>query len=267
LIYQMSRDEDVLGRLRAARELSRFRNDDAVWNLSSVLMGDDFYGVRMAAAISLGEIASPAALPVLIESYRSNSDPRIRRACIWAFGNFKDSDSQEERINILQEALEKDESYFVGVAAVRALANIGGEKAFDILKSALNRSSWQEVIAASVFHGLSHAKDRRALDIAFEMTEYGKPLPIRVAAISYLGSVGKELRKENADQKIVDHLTGLLKDLNIRARVTAVRALGKIGNPRALPALHDSQQLECLDMLKAAIEDAIKSISDKDMKK
>ncbi len=259
LIFQLTRDDGVMGRLRAARELSTFKGEDAVNALRAVLFGRDFYGVRMAAAISLGEIGGESARATLIEAYGASKDNRVRRSCVWAMGNFKD----EAAVDFLREVLDKDESYFVGVAAVRALANLGGDKAYDILTVSLSRASWQEIIPAAIFHGFAHAKEKRAVDLAISHSRYGKPTPIRVAALGCLGALGKELGKDQADDRIVDHLIDLLKDKNIRARVSSIRALGKIGNKRALAALREAQQRECLDQLKAALMDAIEELEKK----
>ncbi len=260
LIFQLTRAEDAMDRARAARELSVYKGEETVNALREVLLGDDFYGARMAAAVSLGEIASENSRTALIEAYRLSNDSRVRRACAWALGNFKD----EETIAILGEALRGDESYYVAVAAARALANIGGDKAFDILRDSLPRKSWQEVIAASIFHGFTQAKEKRAVDLAINHSKYGARAPIRVAAIACLGAIGKELYKEKKDDRVVDHLIELLKDKAVRARLGAVKALGKIGNKRALPPLREAQRRECLDMMKGALEDAIKALEESD---
>ncbi|MGE0128468.1 MAG: M1 family aminopeptidase [Blastocatellales bacterium] len=261
LVFQLTRAEDAMDRARAARELSMFKGEDTVNALREVLLGDDFYGVRMAAAISLGEIGGESARMAVIEAYRLSKDSRVRRASVWALGNFKD-----EAINLLGEALDKDESYYVAVAAARALANIGGDKPHDILRASISRTSWQEVIAAAIFHGFAQAKEKRAVDLAINHSKYGARAPIRVAAISCLGALGKELIKEKKDghavARIVDHLIELSKDKAVRARLGAVKALGKIGDKRALPPLREAQGRECLDMMKGALEDAIKSLEE-----
>ncbi|MBK9314326.1 MAG: HEAT repeat domain-containing protein [Acidobacteria bacterium] len=262
LTWQALRSDDCMNRIRAARELGAFKSEDVVKTLHQIIKSGDFYGVRMAAAISLGEIATESSIEAVIDGYRTCGDSRVRRACVWALGNFQDQASLDRRLDILQDAIEKDQSYFVGVAAARALAHLGGDRAWDILSRSFSRSSWQEVVNSAVFHGLSHAKDKRAVELAREQSRYGRPTPLRIAAIGYLGAIGKELHKNKADELIVDHLVELLNDSNIRARVSAVRALGKIGNPRALSPLRDAQSRECLDMLLAALEDAITSIED-----
>ncbi|HEX5082739.1 MAG TPA: M1 family aminopeptidase [Blastocatellia bacterium] len=266
LIFQLTRAEEAMDRARAARELSAFKGEETVNALREALLGDDFYGVRMAAAISLGEIGSgdartalPAAKAALVDAYRLSKDSHVRRACVHALGNFKD----EETIDILGQVLGKDESYYVAVAAARALAHFGGDKPYDILRASISRASWQEVIAASIFHGFAQAKEKRAIDLALDHSKYGASAPIRVAAIACLGALGKELNKEKKDDQTVDHLIELLKDKAVRARLGAVKALGKIGNKRALPPLREAQARECLDMMKGALEDAIKSLEEK----
>jgi aminopeptidase N len=281
LAFQLTRAEDALDRARAARELSAFKGEEIVNALIETLLSDDFYGVRMAAAVSLGEIATDSARAALSEAYRVLRDARVRRACVWALGNFKD----EATVDLLQEALSRDESYYVAVAAARALANLlgqpglsdssrpdarassaGSEKAYDILSASISRTSWQEVIAASIFHGFAQAKEKRAIDLAVRHSKYGEHAPIRVAAIGCLGALGKELNKDKKDERavghLVDHLIELLNDKAVRARHSAVKALGKVGDKRALSPLREAQRRECLDMMKGAIEDAIKSLEE-----
>ncbi|MBO0725100.1 MAG: HEAT repeat domain-containing protein [Blastocatellia bacterium] len=259
LTFQLTRAEEVMDRARAARELGAFNGGETVNALREALLSDDFYGVRMAAAISLGEIGASDARAALIDAYRLSKDSHVRRACVYALGNSKD----EETIDILGEALGKDESYYVAVAAARALAHIGGDKPYDILRASLSRASWQEVIAASIFHGFAQAKEKRAVELAIDHSKYGARAPIRVAAIACLGALGKELNKGKKDDQVVDHLIELLKDKTIRARFGAVKALGKIGNKRALQSLREAERRECLDMMKGALEDAIKSLEEK----
>jgi aminopeptidase N len=259
LTFQLTRADEAMDRARAARELSVFKGAETANALREVLLGDDFYGVRMAAAVSLGEIGGAGPRAALIEAYRLSKDSHVRRACVWALGNFKD----EETIDMLGEALGKDESYYVAVAAARALAHIGGDKPHDILRASISRASWQEIIAASIFHGFAQAKEKRAVELAVDHSKYGVRAPIRVAAIACLGALGKELNKEKKDDQVVDHLIELLKDKAVRARLGAAKALDKIGNKRALQPLREAQRIECLDMMKGAIEDAIKSLEEK----
>ncbi|MEP7272571.1 MAG: HEAT repeat domain-containing protein, partial [Acidobacteriota bacterium] len=256
LLFQLKHDEDVLGRVRAARELASSRSENIVRELNVVLEGDDFWGVRLAAALSLGEIGTAEARDALLAVLATSSDAKVRRGIACGLGSYKDS----EVVAALATALNEDQSYFVAAAAARALANIGSAEAYAILTRALAGSSWQEVVRVAVFHGFAVGKEQRSLDDALRHSRYGEHPAVRVAAITCLGALGKELHPDGGDDRIVDHLIALLKDKSIRSRVTAVRALGRIGNRRAIGPLREAMLRECLDQLKGAIEDSIDSI-------
>ena len=265
LLYQLHHDKDMLGRARAARELAAYKTDETLNALRTVLLGHDFRAVRMAAAISLGEFQAQEARRTLREAYIVCADSHVRRTCVWALGC--EANADETILPFLREVIANDPSYFVQVAAVRALGHLGakaeGSAAFDAICTALAHGSWQEAVRAAVFHTFRHAKEARAVDLALKHSQYGEHVAVRVAAIGALGTVGKELHKDKADDKIVDHLLTLLEDKAIRARIASIRALGKIGNERALPALREAQTRECLDQLKAALTDAIEGIQKK----
>lgn len=265
LIYQLQHDEDLLGRTRAARELAAYKMEETISALQQTVTSIDHRAVRMAAAISLGEIGQEDARRALLEAYKTCDDSHVRRACVWAIGNSKKAD--DVTVNFLREVSANDPSYFVGAAAIRALGKLNEQaqqpQTYDAVCAGLAHSSWQEFIRSSVFHAFRFGKEKRAVDLALKHTKYGEHIAVRVAAISYLGTIGKELHKEKAAETVVDCLLELLEDNAIRARVAAARALGKVGNERALPALQAAQNRECLDQLKAALEDAIEGIQKK----
>ena len=138
------------------------------------------------------------------------------------------------------------------------------------------------MVAASVFHGFSQGfsqgfrqgfsqaktgaqtREWRVLDLALARSAYGFPLPIRLAAIGCLANLCRESGPERKSEaaRIFSRLTELLDDPNHRARTAAVRALGKTGNPAALPRLRELAGRECLDMIRGAILDAIEKLED-----
>lgn len=262
LIFQLKCDDDMLGRLRAARELAAFRTGEVIRELTTVLCGSDFWGVRLAAALSLGEMKTDEACGALTAHFSACEDASVRRGIATALGNYKTS----EVVGLLDKALTSDQSYFVGVSAARALANIGSDEAYGILSRALSLTSWQEVIRASILNGFAQAKDKRAVDLAMTQTRYGEHQAVRVAAVSCLGALGKELHTDKADDRVVDHLIQLLNDKSIRVRTAAIRALGRVGNTRALGSLREATRNECLDQLKAALEDSISSLEKSEKK-
>jgi hypothetical protein len=86
---------------------------------------------------------------------------------------------------VIREEIEVRQSYFAAVAAVRSLAHIAGttasSEAFDILCATLDRRSWQEVVAAAVFHGFNHATGSACASTlpSAHRQPTVRPLPIR----------------------------------------------------------------------------------------
>ncbi|MFN9742496.1 MAG: HEAT repeat domain-containing protein, partial [Acidobacteriota bacterium] len=235
----------------------------------------DHPGVRIAAARALRAIGGEEAPTILVNTVRTLEPTPVRRTCLLALGQLGDP----RDLPVFREAIESSTSYFSAVAAVRALANLASQKtsgetsgeAFDILRATIERRSWQEVVAAAVLHGFNHARERRATELALQYSAYGQPLPIRLAAIGCLATLGHEFRKEQRDQKepptgaadkIYQRLVDLLSDPNHRVRTAAIRGLGKVGNPTAIPKLRLLEKEECLDMIRGALRDAITKLEE-----
>lgn len=260
LVYQATSAGALMDRVRAVRELSAWRMSESINTLADILNGNEHPGLRMAAVTSLAEIGGDQVREILVRADREADDPAVHRTILWALGLSADP----RNIPIICRPIEPEHSYFVAVGAVRSLAHIAvktaSTEAFDILSAAIDRTSWQEVVAAAVFHGFHHARDCRALDLAIAHSAYGRPLPIRLAAIGCLGAIGIELRRRNlnADSaRVASTLVDLLSDPNPRARTATIRALGKLGDSSALPRLRQLSQTECLDMIRGALLDAI----------
>ena len=260
LILQLRSASELMDRVRAARELASWRCPGSIDTLRDILNSNDHQGVRMAAATALGEIGGETSRQILITACQTITTLPVLRSAILALGQIAD----QRDIHIFRDLITTAPGYFASVAAVRSLASLGvadltGE-AREVLLRTIEVRSWQEVIAAAVFHGFNHARDRRAVDPALSHVAYGQPLPIRLAAIGCLATLGLEFRKEENSplaEKIHQRLLDLLSDPNHRVRTAAIRALGKIGNPAALPRLRLLQNQECLDMIRGALLDAI----------
>lgn len=242
LIYQLKHDEEVAGRMRAARELTSFDDETSIAALQGVLLSETFWGVGVAVAIALGEMKHHRAKEALMAGYRASKQGRVRRACIWGLGNYP---ADTEMLALLRQAAEKDESDYVAATAYQAIAHTKSEQAADLLLAALSRDSFREVIRAAAFVGLTALKDKRAIEHALKLSEYGKHPSVRDAAIRTLGEFGKE------NEKCYHQLTELLKDNSWRVRSQTLKALGKTENKAAIPLLKAAEEHEALDSLKS----------------
>ncbi len=229
LIYQVEHDDDVIGRLEAARGLAKHTSADSLAALKKAVMGDRFWGVQVNAARSLGELRTEAALETLLECV-GVKHPKARRGVAEALGNYKDSRAAKA----LMKMVAGDASYYVTSTAASSLGKTRQAEGFDALVSALGRESHMEVIRAGAVHGLAEFRGdllKKARQVVTEWTEYGRPARAREAAISALGKLGHE------DRDTLDRLTDLLDDKWYRARLFAVNALSELKEPDAIGAI------------------------------
>jgi aminopeptidase N len=225
-------DDDVRGRIDAARALGRKGEKAAIEALGKAAREDAFWGVQAEAARALGSIRSGAALDELL-SATGASNPKARRAIMRALGEFRDERAAEALERVIDNG---DASYYVEAAATAAIGKTRSERAYAALERSLNKDSFNDVIRAAAFEGFGELKDERAVSIAMEWSRYGKPSSVRGSATNALARLG-EIVPENRKEEIVDHLTELVDDPWFRSQVTAIGALATLQANKALPAL------------------------------
>jgi aminopeptidase N len=258
LLYQLTRAKSFTARMRAARSLAEFKDDEVVALLRRVLVRDEFGPVRMAAAVALSEIGTTEARDSLRASLKKEREARVRRAVAWSLGRFR---KDEKAIATLAHAMHKDESYFVAAFSMRALAHCAGEDAYEKLISMLGRDSYQDVLRATVFDSLTIAKDRRGVRLALEHTIYGLSQSVRIAATVSLGTLGKEFKDER--EEIYQRLVELLEDKTFRVRFAAIKALSTLGDVRAIAPLQRVYEREAIDALQGAARASIRTLEEK----
>ena len=237
LLHQLKHDDDILGRIDAAKELAKLATKEAVEALQQAVLHDAFWGVQAEAARGLGSVGSTAALEALLACLNVEH-PRARRGVVSALGEFRDEPPVHRgarAAETLERVLDEgDPSYYVEADAAAALAKTRSPRAFAALERALEKESHNEVIRVRTFAGFGELRDERALPIAIDWTRYGRPPQARDAAAACLGKLGHYVeRKEPA----LDRLVELLDDPSLRTRLASVGALQELDEDRAIPAL------------------------------
>ena len=194
LVYQLTRDEDVMGRMWALGQLSERRKDKSTADTEnetitkaviSSLGQDKFWGIRFEAAAALQNIPGELVKKALLAATKDQS-PRVRARAIQALGALKDS----TLAGTFQQSL-GDESYAVIRAAAEALGQTKNAAGYDSLIKLLDTSSWRDNIRLAGLNGLAALGDKRSLDIALKYSAGGNSAQIRAAAITVLAAVGK----------------------------------------------------------------------------
>jgi HEAT repeat protein len=129
--------------------------------------------------------------------------------------------------------IKTDPSYFAIAEAAQALGQSGSPQAYDELAGAVALESWQGTIQAGVLRGLAALKDPRALEAGLKYATPGNANAVRAAAFQLLAEVGK------GNDRALDTLLSALKEKSFQIKFNVVQALGKLGDPRAIPVLEE----------------------------
>jgi aminopeptidase N len=237
------------GRLLAAEQLAR-RDDAATLRALAECLerGREFWGVRAAAASSLGRLRTPEAFEVLRKGLVIRH-PKVRRAVVQALGEFRSPDAAAA----LADVLASDPSYLVAATACRALGSTRQKEAFELLQGALGRASWADVVRAAALAGLARLRDERAVPMLVEETRYGRPTRSRRAAIAALA----ELAPTRASR---EHLEDMLDDADPYLRVDVVEALSELGDPAARAALQARLGRELDGRVRRRLREALRDL-------
>ena len=190
LAYQLTRDEDVLGRVWALSQLadrvtaattSEIEKQRIAAELANAVTRDKFWGVRLDAATALANVNDPGARTALVAATR-DPNARVRARAVTSLAVSKDPS-----LASLYEKLLSDPSYAVIKAAAAALGETGSPGAYQALVKLLNIPSWRDNIKISALSGLAELQDKRALDVAFRYAGKGNLPAVKAAAIRLLG--------------------------------------------------------------------------------
>lgn len=213
LAAQAEKDRSMMSRLWAVQQLGAHGGadhsadaDERVHALARVLGTDRFYGVRAAAAASLGEMGTERAKTSLLAALRQ-PDSRVRTAVVQALGSFaKDGAVYDALVS----ALHKDDSYAVQAAAAEDIGKSGAPEAVDVLQAEAAKKPEVHVMQGTLA-GLAATRDRRAVTTLLEQARPGVPERIRASALAGLALL-KDVVERGHAQELSDVVRAALDD-------------------------------------------------------
>ncbi len=230
LIYQLKNAESVSNRADAATALGRVKgNDDVLAALGAAAASDPFWGVRNEALRSLGEIGGAAAEKRVEAAIEIEKQPWVREVAVAQLGSFKDASLGTELAKIAA----TDSAYRVRAAALQSIAQSKSPNALEVLTAAMQTDSPDDTLRRAALRAFGDLGDDKAAPLVLEWSALGKPLPLRAAAISSLGQLDRK------NKEITHALISYVKEGHRDVRFPAVFALGRRGDPEAIPALEE----------------------------
>ncbi len=243
LIYQLNRDEDVMGRMWALGQLSERRKDKSTAaaekeliakSIATSLAQDKFWGMRFEDAAALQDATGDAVKTALLAATK-DKNPRVRARAIQALGALKDP----TLVTTYQDALD-DESYGVIRAAAEALGQTKSSSGYDSLMKLLDTSSWRDNLRVAGLNGLAALGDSRSLDIALKYSAAGNSGQVQAAAITILAAVGKN--DPRVFPLISEALLKSVSPFNAALFSASGRALVELGDQRGVEVFEQASQ-------------------------
>jgi len=149
LLYQL-RSDDVIGRMGAAAELLRFKDDPTVIGaLAASAQGDPFWAVRRSAIEALGRITDKQ-VPAILRKTSLDVHSSVRAASLVALGDLKD----RSLVEFFKERFTKDWSDLVRAEALRALGKSGDPTVVPFLEKAATISSYRNMFNSAATQAL-----------------------------------------------------------------------------------------------------------------
>ena len=253
VLYQLSSDDDVTGRLFAIELLEETNPFDGGYEaLGKAVVMDPFWGVRSEAARALGKWGGKKGVDHLSRALQDD-DARVRQAAVTALGKVK----EDRALALIRSVFAGDANDYVEAAAALALGEFHDKGVEEELLRGLDRESHQDVIRSNIVRALGNLGGEKILSVLLAEAEYGKPPPSRRAAI---GALKEFAGKEEA---VRDRLVGFLQDRFIWARRSAADVLADVGDDGAVQGLQDLVARETDGRVRQRARRAIRMIQER----
>ncbi|HVC82696.1 MAG TPA: HEAT repeat domain-containing protein, partial [Chloroflexota bacterium] len=180
--------------------------------------------VRGYAAEALGRLGSKRAVPALIQALRAEQGPHTRGNAASALGALGDPIAVEVLIEVLN-----GNTWAGRREAACSLGLLGGPRAVEALVSALESSSNEDSTSAAWSLARSGAMEARGPLLRAIESAIREEKRTVYSLMMDLAKLDREMA--------IPYLLQVLNDPSGRGHASAIEALGRLGDPRAIPAL------------------------------
>jgi aminopeptidase N len=255
LLAQLKDETDALGRLFAMQKIARESSASSVDLMVEALNNDCFYAVRVEAAEGLGRVDSEASYNALVKSMKQE-DARVRRAVV----NELIKPYSDEAYAVLRQIIESETNPDILTSVIRALGKYGKAQVREDLLRLVRTPSYHGAIASAAIQAMK-SQDEPDYAEAIRWVLDNTPGELNSRNIgSALRAMAYLSRNEEDKTDLRRYLLGHIEHLNDRIRTDAIRALGDLGDSKAVPILESVASINPDGGDAKAAQDAIKAI-------
>ena len=234
MLHAQANDQtDLIGRILAIRQLGKKDTKKSIETLKDRLLHDSFHGARIEASKALRSIHSPEALQALLTE-SDQTDARVKHQINSDIGSFFSPDALRRALKII----ETEANPMIRSSSITSLSAYDSDQLKTIIVESLNSSSPQERIASAAVRVINDLADPTYVTPLLEfLMSRQTQIPTRVfsSGLSALARAGHDL----SDRTLIrEFLIGKTSHPKNRIRSTAIRALGTLGDTKAIPVLN-----------------------------
>ena len=249
-LFQLENAKDALGRLEAARELAKLKDEaKGVEALILAVKKETVLEAKldlMRILEGLGEKGRPTFL-----EEAKNPNPKVRSVALGALASGK-FDAEAESV-FRAALLKSDESYSARRTALRALNKGKVKDREELIADALKTKSHNDTLAADALELLLEERNRKTRETAVSYSGPGQPLALRRAAVQAMGRLAHD------DMEVGKALLALVSDPSWRIRSSVWRGLANAKVKGAAEAFEEQSKKES-GKLKTHLDDLIKDL-------
>ncbi len=255
LVYQATKDKDVIGRQWAMAELSKALTTDKAKILAAfntVAANDSSWQIRRAAIGAIAQSLAPqtpesevrikldgATEQTLLKDAKDENS-LVRADAIEFLGATKDAKYAELYLSALN-----DKSYAVIDRAAVALGGTKNAKAYETLSKLLSQTSWKGRIQTAGLRGIAALGDKRAVDLGLKYAgDKNLEGRVRSAALEVVAATGK------GDPRAFPLIFAAFK-----TAIDANDIQGLFNSVQSIIQLTDPRGQEAFNLLKAKFKD------------
>jgi len=229
---QLADKNDLAGRLLAVAALKDKKDHASVAKLKTALNQDAFYGVRVDAAAALASVHSDESLEALLASMEQ-SDARVRNAVSSALSDFYNPGACQAEIK----ALSSEKNPGIKAQDIRGLGKYAKSEVRALLLPLLSSHSYRNSLADAAIAAMRVQDDISFLTpIRQTLEQHRDEFPTR-GFINGLDTVAFLARDQEKKDEVRQFLSSYVNDKNSMIRVGAIKSLGTLEDPRAMPIL------------------------------
>ncbi|MHC4170289.1 MAG: M1 family aminopeptidase [Planctomycetota bacterium] len=258
LYAQLENTDDIIGRLRAVDALKKKKDKKTIAALKDVLNNDQSDRVRRNASSALRQIHTDDAFEALAESAKQ-PDARVRQQVVGDIGGYY----RPESLRLTKRVLRKEENPDILTRAIHSLGQYHDKGTRKRLLQYLGTKSYRNSVAGAAIEVI------RKLDDSFFIEPLKKTLAEDEKQFTSggfaraLDTLAHVSRSEENRTKVRTFLTGYVNHPKRSIQSGAIRALGTLGDPKAIAIVETFSGDDPSDRIQRSARDALRALREK----